>query len=55
MCLEQASKNDTTKVRVIDRFDAQLVDDEALVLATFRRLLLTKTKRLSCIFLNVHT
>lgn len=30
-----AFETDTTKVRVIDRFDAQLVDDEALVLATF--------------------
>ena len=30
-----AFETDTTKVRVIDRFDVQLVDDEALVLATF--------------------
>lgn len=30
-----AFETDTTKVRVIDRFDVQLVDDEAVVLATF--------------------
>ncbi|UBX38219.1 phage major capsid protein [Enterococcus lactis] len=30
-----AFETDTTKVRVIDRFDVQLVDDEAIVLATF--------------------
>lgn len=30
-----AFETDTTKVRVIDRFDVQLVDEEALVLATF--------------------
>ena len=30
-----AFETDTTKVRVIDRFDVQLVDDEALVFATF--------------------
>ena len=30
-----AFETDTTKVRVIDRFDVQLVDDEAGVLATF--------------------
>lgn len=30
-----AFETDTTKVRVIDRFDVQLIDDEAVVLATF--------------------
>ncbi|MBL1224795.1 phage major capsid protein [Enterococcus sp. BWR-S5] len=30
-----AFETDTTKVRVIDRFDVKLVDDEALVIATF--------------------
>lgn len=30
-----AFETDTTKVRVIDRFDVQLVDEEALVFATF--------------------
>lgn len=30
-----AFETDTTKVRVIDRFDVQLIDEEAVVLATF--------------------
>ncbi|MCH4175894.1 MAG: phage major capsid protein [Streptococcaceae bacterium] len=30
-----AFETDTTKVRVIDRFDVQLIDDEAIILATF--------------------
>ena len=39
-----AFETDTTKVRVIDRFDVQLVDDEAVVLATLQ-LLRTRHRR----------